>query len=33
MATGYELLDSGNGKKLERFGDIVLEAMRSGATA
>ena len=25
MGTGYELLDSGNGKKLERFGDIVLE--------
>ena len=25
MAEGYELLDSGNGKKLERFGDVVLE--------
>lgn len=25
MGTGYELLDSGDGKKLERFGDIVLE--------
>jgi len=25
MNDGYELLDSGNGKKLERFGDIVLE--------
>lgn len=25
MADQYELLDSGNGKKLERFGDVVLE--------
>ena len=25
MKNGYELLDSGNGKKLERFGDVVLE--------
>ncbi len=25
MNDGYELLDSGNGKKLERFGDAVLE--------
>lgn len=25
MNDGYELLDSGNGKKLERFGDVVLE--------
>ncbi len=25
MNDGYELLDSGNGKKLERFGDTVLE--------
>ncbi len=25
MNDGYELLDSGNGRKLERFGDIVLE--------
>jgi len=25
MNDGYELLDSGNGTKLERFGDIVLE--------
>jgi 23S rRNA (cytosine1962-C5)-methyltransferase len=25
MGTGYELLDSGSGKKLEQFGDIVLE--------
>jgi len=25
MNPGYELLDSGNGKKLERFGDVVLE--------
>lgn len=25
MHDGYELLDSGNGKKLERFGDFVLE--------
>jgi 23S rRNA (cytosine1962-C5)-methyltransferase len=25
MGTDYELLDSGNGKKLERFGDIILE--------
>ncbi len=25
MSDGYELLDSGNGKKLERFGDVVLE--------
>jgi 23S rRNA (cytosine1962-C5)-methyltransferase len=25
MSDQYELLDSGNGKKLERFGDVVLE--------
>ncbi len=25
MNDGYELLDSGNGRKLERFGDVVLE--------
>jgi len=25
MGTDYELLDSGNGKKLERFGEVVLE--------
>ncbi len=25
MNDGYELLDSGNGKKLERFGEVVLE--------
>ena len=25
MKNGYELLDSGNGRKLERFGDVVLE--------
>ncbi len=25
MSDEYELLDSGNGKKLERFGDVVLE--------
>lgn len=25
MDDGYELLDSGNGKKLERFGDIILD--------
>ncbi|MCF7849032.1 MAG: class I SAM-dependent methyltransferase [Kiritimatiellales bacterium] len=25
MKNGYELLDSGNGMKLERFGDVVLE--------
>ena len=25
MNDGYELLDSGNGKKLERFGDVILD--------
>ena len=25
MSDQYELLDSGNGKKLERFGEVVLE--------
>lgn len=25
MDDGYELLDSGNGRKLERFGDVILE--------
>ena len=27
----YELLDFGDGRKLERFGDIVLDLIRRGA--